>query len=47
MARNGKTILRKLQKTLKTDSKIGDHLGISRQKVWRLRKEYGIPRSKK
>lgn len=47
MARIGKTIIKKLQKELRTDSRIGDRLGVTRQKIWRLRQEYGIPRSRK
>jgi biotin operon repressor len=43
MARINKTQLKKLQKELKTDSRIGDHLGITRQSVWKLRNSYGIP----
>lgn len=47
MARVNKTQLKKLQKELKTDSRIGDYLGSSRQSVWRLRKKYGIPSLKR
>lgn len=47
MARVGKTELKKLQKQFITDSRIGDHLGVSRQTVWKLRDIYGIPRSKR
>lgn len=47
MAKIGKTLLKKLQKQFKTDSRIGDHLGVSRQSIWKLRDSYGIPRSKR
>lgn len=42
-----KTTLKKLQKEFKTDTRIGDRLGVTRQVIWRLRQKYGIPRSKK
>lgn len=42
MARISKSQLIKLQKKLKTDAKIGEQFGISRQAVHQLRKKYGI-----
>ena len=42
MARITKAQLIKLQKKLKTDAKIGEQFGISRQAVHQLRKKYGI-----
>ena len=42
MARITKAQLIKLQKKLKTDAKIGEQYGISRQAVHQLRKKYGI-----
>lgn len=42
MARISKAQLIKLQKKLKTDAKIGEQYGISRQAVHQLRKKYGI-----
>jgi DNA invertase Pin-like site-specific DNA recombinase len=38
-----KSVLVKLQKTLKTDDAIGQKFGISRQAVHQMRKKYGIP----
>jgi len=43
MARISKPQLITLQKTLKTDLKIGQKFGISRQAVHQLREKYGIP----
>jgi adenylate kinase len=43
MAKISKTQLIKLQKKLKTDSKIGETFGITRQAIHQLRKKYGIP----
>jgi DNA-directed RNA polymerase specialized sigma subunit len=42
MARISKDMLKKLQKTLKTDAKIGKRYGISRQAVHQLRVKYSI-----
>jgi hypothetical protein len=42
MARISKSELVKLQKKLKTDAKIGEEYGITRQAVHQLRKKYGI-----
>ena len=42
MARITKAQLIKLQKSLKTDQKIGAKFGITRQAVHQLRKKYGI-----
>jgi DNA invertase Pin-like site-specific DNA recombinase len=42
MARISKAQLITLQKKLKTDAKIGERFGISRQAVHQLRKKYGI-----
>lgn len=42
MAKISKQELVKLQKVLKTDAKIGDKFGITRQAVHQLRKKYGI-----
>jgi hypothetical protein len=42
MAKISKQQLVKLQKTLKTDAKIGKKFGITRQAVHQLRKKYGI-----
>ena len=42
MARINKAQLIKLQKKLKTDAKIGEQFGISRQAVHQLRKKYLI-----
>lgn len=42
MARISKAQLIKLQKRLKTDAKIGEQYGITRQAVHQLRKKYGI-----
>lgn len=42
MARISKSELVKLQKSLKTDAKIGEQFGITRQAVHQLRKKYGI-----
>ena len=42
MARITKTQLVKLQKKFKTDAKIGDQFGITRQAIHQLRKKYGI-----
>lgn len=42
MARISRNELIKLQKTLKTDAKIGEKFGISRQAVHQLRKKYNI-----
>ena len=41
--RIGKTQLRSLQKTYKSDSAIAAVYGITRQYVQKMRKEYGIP----
>ena len=43
MARISKPQLIQLQKTLKTDEKIGKKFGITRQAVHQLRRKYGIP----
>ena len=43
MARISKPQLINLQKTLKTDRKIGQKFGITRQAVHQLREKYGIP----
>jgi len=43
MARISKSQLIQLQKTLKTDEKIGKKFGITRQAVHQLRRKYGIP----
>jgi histone H1/5 len=42
MARISKTQLARLQKRHKTDAKIGEQFGITRQAVHQLRKKYGI-----
>lgn len=42
MARISKSELIRLQKKLKTDAKIGEEFGITRQAVHQLRKKYGI-----
>lgn len=42
MARISKSQLIKLQKKFKTDAKIGDQYGITRQAVHQLRKKYRI-----
>lgn len=42
MARISKAQLLKLQKKLKTDAKIGEQFGITRQAIHQLRKKYGI-----
>lgn len=42
MAKISKTQLIKLQKSLKTDAKIGEQYGITRQAIHQLRKKYGI-----
>jgi DNA invertase Pin-like site-specific DNA recombinase len=42
MAKISKQELIKLQKTLKTDAKIGAKFGITRQAVHQLRKKYGV-----
>ncbi len=42
MARITKAQLVRLQKKLKTDAKIGEQFGITRQAVHQLRKKYGI-----
>jgi len=42
MARISKPQLIRLQKKLKTDAKIGEQFGVSRQAVHQLRKKYGI-----
>lgn len=42
MAKINKQELVKLQKTLKTDAKIGKKFGITRQAVHQLRQKYGI-----
>ncbi len=42
MARINKAQLVKLQKKLKTDAKIGEQFGITRQAIHQLRKKYGI-----
>jgi DNA invertase Pin-like site-specific DNA recombinase len=42
MPRIAKSELIRLQKTLKTDAKIGKKFGITRQAVHQLRKKYGI-----
>ena len=43
MARITKAQLIKLQKSLKTDQKIGEKFRITRQAVHQMRKVYGIP----
>ena len=43
MARITKAQLIKLQKSLKTDQKIGEKFGITRQAVHQMRNVYGIP----
>lgn len=43
MARITKAQLIKLQKSLKTDEKIGEKYGITRQAVFQMRRVYGIP----
>jgi biotin operon repressor len=47
MARLSKAQLKKLQKQFRTDSRIGDQVGITRQAIWQLRKKYGISRCSK
>lgn len=42
MAKISKTELIKLQKKFKTDARIGEEFGITRQAVHQLRKKYGI-----
>jgi hypothetical protein len=42
MAKISKDVLKKLQKTLKTDAAIGAKFKISRQAVHQLRMKYGI-----
>lgn len=42
MAKISKSQLIKLQKKLKTDAKIGEEFGITRQAVHQLRKKYDI-----
>jgi transposase-like protein len=42
MAKITKTLLVKLQKSLKTDVRIGEELGISRQAVHQWRKKLGV-----
>ncbi len=42
MAKISKAELIRLQKKLKTDARIGDEFGITRQAVHQLRKKYGI-----
>ena len=42
MAKISKSQLIKLQKKLKTDAKIGEEFGITRQAVHQLRKKYKI-----
>jgi DNA invertase Pin-like site-specific DNA recombinase len=42
MAKISKQDLIKLQKSLKTDAKIGARFGVTRQAVHQLRKKYGI-----
>lgn len=42
MARISKSQLIALQKKLKTDARIGEEFGITRQAVHQLRKKYGI-----
>jgi hypothetical protein len=42
MAKISKAQLVRLQKKLKTDAKIGEQYGITRQAVHQLRKKYGI-----
>ncbi len=42
MAKISKAKLAQLQKRLKTDAKIGEQYGITRQAVHQLRKKYGI-----
>ena len=43
MARISKAQLIKLQKSLKTDQRIGEKFGITRQAVHQMRNVYGIP----
>ena len=43
MARATKAQIISLQKKLKTDIKIGEKFGITRQAIFQLRKKYGIP----
>ena len=43
MARITKTQLINLQKKLKTDQKIGEKFGITRQAIHQMRNVYGIP----
>lgn len=43
MPRISKSQLIRLQKTLKTDQKIGEKFGITRQAVYQIRNLYGIP----
>ncbi|MDG5815496.1 helix-turn-helix domain-containing protein [Chitinispirillales bacterium ANBcel5] len=43
MPRVTKTELLRLQKKFKTDARIGDEFGITRQAIHQLRKKYGIP----
>lgn len=45
MAKISKAELIKLQKKLKTDARIGEEFGITRQAVHQLRKKYGIDSS--
>ena len=42
MAKISKTELIRLQKQLKTDARIGEKFGITRQAIHQLRKKYGI-----
>ncbi len=42
MARISKAELTRLQKKFKTDARIGEEFGITRQAVHQLRKKYGI-----
>ena len=42
MARATKAQLISLQKSLKTDNKIGEKFGITRQAIFQLRRKYGI-----
>ena len=42
MAKISKTELIRLQKKFKTDARIGEEFGITRQAVHQLRKKYGI-----
>ena len=43
MAKASKAQIISLQKKLKTDQKIGEKFGITRQAIHQLRKKYGIP----